>query len=283
MRRELRSLSARSARGRTNERGAAWARSNLKLERDLLASDRVAVAGCDEVGRGSLGGPVSVGMVVVDAATRPPTGLRDSKLLPPAARESLVPRICSWSRCWAIGHASAAEIDEFGILRALRLAGERALDSLEVRPDLVLLDGNYDWFTRPERSRGSPTSVEPEQVTLKVKADLTCASVAAASVVAKVARDRLMVELSRSYPWYAWQSNKGYAAPEHRATLVDIGPCDQHRRSWRLLVSDDGGVLDDPELADPELEAAELEDVALGSRRSSEPKAPSASRGHAHR
>ena len=130
-----------------------------RLERDLLASDRVTVAGCDEVGRGSLGGPVSVGMVVVDATTRrPPTGLRDSKLLPPAARESLVPRICSWSRCWAIGHASAAEIDELGILRALRLAGERALASLEVRPDLVLLDGNYDWFTRPERSPASPTS-----------------------------------------------------------------------------------------------------------------------------
>ena len=93
---------------------------NLKLERDLLVADRVAVAGCDEVGRGSLGGPVSVGMVVVDAVTRrPPTGLRDSKLLPPAAREALVPRINSWSSCWAIGHASAAEIDEIGILRAL--------------------------------------------------------------------------------------------------------------------------------------------------------------------
>src|SRR5208282_4036691 len=135
----------------------------------------VAIAGCDEVGRGSLGGPVSVGLVVVDATTRrPPTGLRDSKLLPPAVRESLVPRIQTWSSCWGIGHASATEIDEVGILRALRVAGERALASLRLRPDLVLLDGNYDWFTRPERSAASPTTIEPEQVTLKVKADLTC-------------------------------------------------------------------------------------------------------------
>ncbi len=237
---------------------------NLKVERDLLVTDRVAVAGCDEVGRGSLGGPVSVGMVVVDAGTRrPPTGLRDSKLLPPAARESLVPRINSWSCCWAIGHASAAEIDEIGILRALRLAGERAVASLAVRPDAVLLDGNYDWFTRPEPAPTSPTAIEPEQVTLKVKADLTCASVAAASVIAKVARDRLMVELADSYPWYGWHSNKGYAAPEHRAALLEVGPCEEHRRSWHLLVSEDLAELETAELEDPELEDPELEDAEL--------------------
>ena len=178
---------------------------NLKVERDLLGAGNAVVAGCDEVGRGSLGGPVSVGLVVVDATTRrPPAGLRDSKLLAPAVRETLVPRIESWSCCWAIGNASAAEIDEIGILRALRLAGERALAHLRVRPDLVLLDGNYDWFTRPERSTSSPTEIEPNQVTLKVKADLTCASVAAASVIAKVARDRRMMQLAGLYPWYGW-------------------------------------------------------------------------------
>ena len=159
-----------------------------------------------------------------------------------------MPRINSWSCCSAIGHASAAEIDEIGILRALRLAGERAVATLAVRPDIILLDGNYDWFTRPERSPASPVSVEPEQVTLKVKADLTCASVAAASVIAKVARDRLMVELSRSYPRYGWDSNKGYAAPEHRAALLEAGPCEEHRRSWRLLVSDDPLELEDAQL-----------------------------------
>jgi len=255
---------------------------NLKLERGLLAADRVTVAGCDEVGRGSLGGPVSVGMVVVDAMTRrPPTGLRDSKLLPPPVRESLVPRIKSWSCCWAIGHASAAEIDEIGILRALRLAGERAVASLGVRPDVVLLDGNYDWFTRPERSPASPAALEPEQVTLKVKADLTCASVAAASVIAKVARDRLMVELAGSYPWYGWHANKGYAAPEHRAALAEVGPCEEHRRSWHLLVAEDPDILEASQLEDAELEDAELEE--LGQAGPSGPRAPSADRVRARR
>ncbi|MGO8722161.1 MAG: ribonuclease HII [Acidimicrobiales bacterium] len=227
---------------------------NLKLERAMFSAGSVAVAGCDEVGRGSLGGPVSVGMVVVDASTRrPPAGLRDSKLLAPPARERLVPRIESWSCCWAIGHASAAEIDAIGILRALRLAGERALASLCVPPDLVLLDGNYDWFTRPERAAASPLALEPEQVTLKVKADLSCASVAAASVIAKVARDRLMVELASSYPSYGWEANKGYAAPEHRAALLEIGPCEQHRRSWHLLLSDGLTAPGDQALEDEEL------------------------------
>lgn len=224
---------------------AAGRAPNLKIEREMLATSSFAVAGCDEVGRGSLGGPVSVGMVVVNAATRrPPTGLRDSKLLAPAARESLVPRIESWSCCWAIGHASAAEIDQVGILRALRLAGERALADLAVRPDIVLLDGNYDWFTRPERSASSPTEIEPNQVTLKVKADLTCASVAAASVIAKVARDRRMIELAGLYPWYGWQANKGYAAPEHRAALLEIGPCEEHRKSWHLILTDEPSLLE---------------------------------------
>jgi len=233
---------------------AAGRAPNLKIEREMLAAGCFAVAGCDEVGRGSLGGPVSVGMVVVNAASRrPPTGLRDSKLLAPAVRESLVPRIESWSCCWAIGHASAAEIDQVGILRALRLAGERALAHLAVPPDIVLLDGNYDWFTRPERSTGSPAMIEPHRVKLKVKADLTCASVAAASVIAKVARDRHMVELARSYPWYGWHSNKGYAAPEHRAGLLEIGPCEEHRRSWHLLMSDQPTLFDEGELdSDPD-------------------------------
>ena len=187
---------------------------SLKVERDLFAAGHGLVAGCDEVGRGSLGGPVSVGIVVVDATTRrPPAGLRDSKLLAPAAREALVPRIESWSCCWAIGHASAAEIDEVGILRALRLAGERALASLRVRPDLVLLDGNYDWLTRPEPSASSPTEIEPGQVTLKVKADLTCASVAAASVIAKVARDRRMVELAAPVPVVRLAREQGIRGP----------------------------------------------------------------------
>ena len=108
-----------------------------------------------------------------------------------------------------------------------------------------MLDGNYDWFTRPERSVSSPTRIDPEQITLKVKADLTCASVAAASVIAKVARDRHMIELAGRYPWYGWQANKGYAAPEHRAALLEVGPCDEHRKSWHLILTDEAAMFED--------------------------------------
>jgi ribonuclease HII len=206
---------------------------NLRLERTWIAEGLV-VAGSDEVGRGCLGGPVSAGVVVIDASTkRPPTGLRDSKMLTPAARERLVPRIERWAVAWGVGHATAGEIDRIGILAALRLAGERALAALPFTPDVVLLDGSYDWYSRPTRSDGSPLPACPERVVLKVKADVTCASVSAASVLAKVARDALMVELAQHHPGYAWEINKGYATPEHRAAVRELGPCTEHRRSWR--------------------------------------------------
>jgi ribonuclease HII len=216
---------------------------NLRLEKSWIAGGMV-VGGSDEVGRGCLGGPVSAGVVVIDASTRrPPAGLRDSKLLTPAAREKLVPRIERWAVAWGVGHASAGEIDRFGILAALRLAGERALVALPAQPDLVLLDGSYDWYSRPMRCDHSPLAAAPERVVLKVKADVTCASVSAASVLAKVARDALMVEMSAQHPGYGWDINKGYATPEHRAALREIGPCAEHRRSWRLGC-DDGDQLE---------------------------------------
>lgn len=234
---------------------------NLRLERQL-AGDRYLVAGSDEVGRGSLGGPVSVGVVVVDASSRrPPTGLRDSKLLTPQARRALVPRIRRWARASAVGHASAAEIDEVGILRALRLAGERALSALPALPDQVLLDGNYDWYNRPEPSAASPLArwcgAAALPVQLAVRADLTCASVAAASVLAKVTRDQLMEELAVSYPGYHWHRNKGYATRAHRDALAALGPCVEHRRSWRLGLqlplwadAEDADDVDDADDAD---------------------------------
>jgi ribonuclease HII len=201
------------------------------------------LAAVDEVGRGSLAGPVSVGVVLVDVAVRTaPTGLRDSKLLTPAARDALVPRLRRWAPAWAVGHASAAEIDAIGILRALRLAGERAFAALPERPQLVLLDGSYDWVTRPQPTLFDEPEPDgsPLRVTTRVKADLTCASVAAASVLAKTTRDAMMVELSSAHPAYGWEVNKGYASPEHRAALLEHGPCVQHRRSWNLL----GGELE---------------------------------------
>lgn len=211
---------------------------HLRHERQLLRDGARLVAGMDEVGRGSLAGPVSVGVVVVDARTRSaPQGVADSKLLTPAARQALLPALSRWGLARAVGHASAEEIDAIGIIGALRLAGRRALEqvSLVVGPvDTVLLDGNHDWLT------GTPTLFDDEppddapRVHLRIKADRSCASVAAASVLAKCERDALMVSLADAYPAFRWAENKGYASPEHLAALRELGPCVLHRRSWHL-------------------------------------------------
>ena len=199
----------------------------LEAERRHLDAGVDCVAGIDEVGRGSLAGPVTVGIVVVDARTGPvPDGLRDSKLLAPAARRRLAPLIEDWAPAHAIGHAGAREIDRYGIMRALRLAAERALEQLDVVPGAVVLDGGYDWLRRPApvgRRRRVPAKVPIE---LMVKADLACASVAAASVLAGrcLTRNALMASLSDRYPAYGWAANKGYAAAEHRAAIAAVGP-----------------------------------------------------------
>lgn len=226
-------------------------RPTLRTERQLLRAGAVLVAGMDEVGRGALAGPVSVGVVVVDAVTRAaPEGLADSKLLSPAARQALVPRLVRWGRAHAVGHASAAEIDDVGIVAALRLAGTRALAQVEqvVGPvGTVLLDGSHDWLTPPadlfEAALAGDAPGVPRRVHLQVKADLSCASVAAASVVAKVTRDALMTELDAEHPSYGWAQNKGYAAPAHVAALAEHGPSPLHRLSWRLpaVRAGDGG------------------------------------------
>lgn len=214
----------------------------LRVERSLQRQGYPLLAGMDEVGRGALAGPVTVGVVLIDEACRTaPQGVRDSKLLTPDAREHLVPRIRRWARAHAVGHASAAEIDEIGIIAALRLAGVRALSALPIVPDLVVLDGNHDWLTAPDQvgllsllEAPDSLSGRTPPVTTMIKADLRCSSVAAASVLAKVERDALMVGLGGEHPAYRWEVNKGYAAPEHLAALERHGPCDLHRRSWRL-------------------------------------------------
>ncbi len=204
----------------------------------------------DEVGRGALAGPVSVGVVVIDETVRTaPTGVKDSKLLTHRARTALVPRIERWAVAHAVGHASNDEIDEIGIMAALRLAGVRALAAVAaggVVPDLVILDGNHDWLTAPDEvgllafagdvdvSEDGSGSTGTPPVTTMIKADMKCSSVAAASVLAKVERDGLMVGLGEEHPDYGWTLNKGYAAPEHLDALGRLGPCRWHRRSWRL-------------------------------------------------
>ncbi|GAA4171174.1 ribonuclease HII [Gryllotalpicola koreensis] len=208
----------------------ASAAPTLEFERELLAAGSRFVIGVDEVGRGALAGPVAVGMVVVDAAMPPhPERLRDSKLLAEPVREELAPLCAAWGLYTAVGEATPAEIDEHGIIAALGLAGWRALEALHaagvaVDEASVLLDGNHDYL--------NPVLETRMPVTTRIKADMSCASVAAASVIAKVHRDRLMIGLHDTFPAYEWVSNKGYAAPAHLAAIAEFGPCDHHRRTW---------------------------------------------------
>lgn len=225
---------------------------SLRVERQLQRAGHRLLAGMDEVGRGALAGPVSVGVVVIDETVRSaPVGVRDSKLLTERARRRLVPPIRRWAIAYAVGHAGPDEIDEVGIMAALRLAGLRALAALDIVPDLVILDGNHDWLTAPGEmgllafTEGGRPSTPP--VTTMVKADLKCSSVAAASVLAKVERDELMVALGAEHPAYGWQLNKGYSAPEHMDALARLGPCDLHRRSWRLPGVDGRDILAVPD------------------------------------
>lgn len=211
---------------------------SLRMERSLLRSGARYLAAVDEVGRGALSGPVTIGMVVITETTKTaPQGVRDSKLLTPEARQRLVPRIQRWATCWAVGHASPAEIDELGMTAALRLAGHRALAQLTVEPDALLLDGNHDYLSVPEQGAlfGTPALLArvPPVVT-RIKADMTCAAVAAASVLAKTARDAIMLALHEEAPAYCWAENKGYSAPAHIEALAALGPSVHHRRSWRL-------------------------------------------------
>ncbi len=208
----------------------------LDWERELLASGARSVAGVDEVGRGALAGPVSVGVVVVDLHTLDaPPGLADSKLISAHARESLVPRIREWCSDSAVGHASAAEIDALGILGALRSAALRGLSALSIAPDVVILDGSHDWLSsREDLFSPAPAVVEPH-VHVRVKADQQCAAVAAASVLAKVERDRRLVEMDGAFPGYGFAQHKGYGSASHREAIRTLGACEQHRRSWKLL------------------------------------------------
>jgi ribonuclease HII len=199
------------------------------------------VIGCDEVGRGAIAGPVAVGLAVVDRGVGVhPAGLRDSKLLSEKKRETLAPLAAGWALHTAVGLATALEVDTLGIIAALGLAGRRALTSLHesgaaVRESVVLLDGSHDWLT--------PALGSPLPVRTRVKADQDCASVAAASVVAKVHRDRLMIDADAVHPGYGWTGNKGYASSGHYAALREIGPSAMHRLTWLHKLSEPEPVV----------------------------------------
>jgi ribonuclease HII len=202
----------------------------LDLERSLLAQGARSVIGCDEVGRGAIAGPVGVGVCVVDLSVGPmPVGLRDSKMLIETKRELLAPLAAQWVLHSAVGLASAEEVDRLGIIACLGLAAKRALTQLHesgarVAESVLVLDGSHDWL--------SPVLSSPLRVQTRVKADRDCASVAAASVIAKVHRDRLMIDHHATTPGYGWASNKGYGSTDHYAAIDELGPSDIHRLTW---------------------------------------------------
>ena len=176
------------------------------------------VCGVDEAGRGPWAGPVSAGAVILDPR-KPIKGLDDSKKLSAKAREGLEIEIKERALAWGVGFASVQEIATLNILHATGLAMLRAVEALAVAPRYALVDGNYRFKL--------PCEVKPV-----VGGDAKSKSIAAASILAKVARDRLMVEMDGLYPGYGFASHKGYGAPVHAQALMSLGPCEIHRRSW---------------------------------------------------
>lgn len=210
----------------------------LRHERPLLARGEIVV-GIDEVGRGALAGPLTVGAVVLSSETPPPNGLTDSKLLSPAQREALVEPLAGWADDWSLGSVSAAEIDEWGLRLALAVAATRAVEGLKAAPTFALIDGTFNLLTAPLDVRFGAATPPPlryarlAHVTI-VKGDQASATIAAAAVLAKVQRDRFMVSLDEEFGMYRWAANKGYGAPEHLEALRQHGPSAHHRQSWHL-------------------------------------------------
>jgi ribonuclease HII len=196
----------------------------LRLERRCWRGGERIVCGVDEVGRGAWAGPATVAAVVPAPEHLP--GIRDSKVLTREQRAVAATAVRGWARAVGVGHASAYECDELGMTAALRLAGRRALAQVAAQgfdPDRVILDGNHDYLGLGARC------------TTIVKGDARSLAVAAASCVAKVTRDTLMIGESEHYPPYAFESNVGYPAPVHKSALRGYGPSAIHRRSWIFM------------------------------------------------
>lgn len=218
-----------SVRGRTARTQPV---PGTRHEQALHEEGAALVAGVDEVGVGAWAGPVAVAAVVLDPARRM-YKIRDSKLLDPARREWLAARVRQRCLGWSVGLAWPAEIDALGLSEAIRRAAARAVWGLPLRPDAFLVDGKWNFLGDGCR--------------MIVRGDCESVSVAAASVVAKVARDRLMAGLASHYPPYAFDVNKGYPSPRHRWALRAFGPSPIHRRLYapirRLIVEGVPGRL----------------------------------------
>ena len=201
----------------------------LEREMAMFAAGASVVIGLDEVGRGAMAGPVMVGACAITASVGDfPAGLRDSKLVSEKKRLALDPLVREWGVI-AVGAASPQEIDQYGITFSLGLAGKRALALLfeagvPVGDAQLILDGSHDWL--------SPALASPLPITTAVKADQNCASVAAASVAAKVERDALMATLAEDFVEFGWASNKGYGSADHMRLLAEQGPTVHHRVTW---------------------------------------------------
>jgi ribonuclease HII len=193
----------------------------LSVEHELWASGAEVVVGVDEVGRGAWAGPISVGAAVLPTDRRV-YRVRDSKQLSERERERLFDRIAGWCRAWAVGHASQEECDALGMSAAQKLAARRAFDGLGLTPDEVLIDGSWDFA-----AGGSARRI--------VKGDATCLSIAAASILAKVTRDRIMRAEAEHFPLYDFDYNKGYPCPRHKTALQAWGPSAIHRRTWVFM------------------------------------------------
>ena len=193
-----------------------------RYEREALEQGHALVCGCDEAGAGPLAGPVYAAAVILPLGVEI-EGLDDSKKLTEKKREALFPVIQEKALAWAVARVEAAEIDETDILSARMKAMQLAMDQLDPPADFALIDGNRDHgrsfaLTTPHRCI--------------VKGDSLSASIAAASILAKVSRDRLMVELDEVYPGYGFARHKGYGTAQHRAAIARLGPCPIHRRTF---------------------------------------------------
>lgn len=213
---------------------------NLSIERSLWADGAECIVGVDEVGRGAWAGPISVGAAVLPKDKRV-NKVRDSKMLVEAERERLFDRVASWCETWAVGHASQAECDEFGMAEAQRIAARRAIEGLGVTPDHVLIDGNWDFVNVGTTHR-------------LVKGDAKCLSISAASILAKVTRDRIIRAESKHYPLYNFDNNKGYPCPRHKAALRAYGPSAIHRRRWVFMDHLPWGLQPTEEIEDEQTE-----------------------------
>ncbi len=191
----------------------------LSLERAYWAAGADVVVGVDEVGRGAGAGPLTVGAAVVPTDRRV-YKIRDSKMLTESEREAMFERVAGWARAWAVGHASYEECDELGMSEAQRLAARRAIDGLGLVPDQVIVDGNWDFVGGAQRV---------------IRGDRISLSVAAASILAKVTRDRIMRGQAGDYTAWNFEANKGYPCPVHKAALQAWGPSAIHRRSWVFM------------------------------------------------